>query len=311
MKAFITGGAGFIGRELVKQCLQNGFEVIIYDNFSVGPRSNLDEFRNKVTIIEADILDETTLLESLIIHKPEYVFHLAAIHFIPLCNENPTKAFQINVLGTISIIQSISKCDFVRSLIFSSTGAIYNDSDKPLSENEIPTPIDVYGQSKLLAEQVIEFYSKHKFKNTNVGIVRLFNNIGLYETNEHLFPHIVQELKKSYNTVSLGNTKTKRDYISTIDTACGLLKIAVNLNENFDVINLGTSKEYSAEEIIQIFSSKLNRHIKINSEYSRIRSSDKMHQIADITKVNQKYSWYPKCNVEEVIDDLINDAQLK
>lgn len=311
MKVFITGGAGFIGRELVKQCLEMGYEVVVYDNFSVAPRSNLYEFEGKVTIIEADILDEERLYSSLFFYKPEYVFHLAAIHFIPFCNANPTKAFQINLQGTICIAECVSKFDFIKCLVFSSTGAVYDDSNKPLNENDVPKPIDVYGISKLQAEEILIFYSKYKFNGTYLRIARLFNNVGLFETNEHLFPHIVNELKRNHDTVSLGNIKTQRDYISTYDTAKGLLAIANNSNEKYDIINLGTGIEYSAEVIVDIFSKKLGRPISIYCDASRIRQNDKMHQIADISKASLKYSWMPTIEIDTLIYELIKDAKIE
>src|SRR5579862_654953 len=92
----ITGGAGFIGRAVVACCLAEGMRVTVYDNLCVGQRENLDEFGDRVTLIEGDINDTATLNAALRDAAPDTLFHLAALHFIPYCNAHPTETLRVN-----------------------------------------------------------------------------------------------------------------------------------------------------------------------------------------------------------------------
>ena len=120
---FIIGGAGFVGSHLTEKCLVNGNEVFIYDNFSRGRRDFLPD-DPKLTIIEGDILDINLLTQSIDQADPDIIFHLAAIHFIPDCEETPEKALRVNVEGTQNVLNALKSKG--KTLIFASTGAIYD-----------------------------------------------------------------------------------------------------------------------------------------------------------------------------------------
>lgn len=309
MKILITGGAGFIGRCLAKKCVENGDEVLIYDNLSFGRPNNIAEFADKVTFVEGDILDQPLLVKTFLDFRPQLVYHLAALHFIPFCNDNPLTALRINADGTAGVFEAASAAGAVK-IVVASTGAIYRSTEFPLEEEvEVASPPDIYGLSKLLAEQICSYYSKAK--NIECIMARLFNNYGPYETNPHLIPHIIESLRDNDFKVKLGNVSTKRDYVNTDDTANGLLRLgATPVPGGFDIVNLGTGKEYTALEILQEMERICGRKIELEIDPSRLRPVDKPNQIAGTTKAAEKYGWRAQVSLEDGLRALLKHENL-
>jgi UDP-glucose 4-epimerase len=280
-RAFITGGAGFIGRWVVKRCLQDGYDVTVYDNLCAGTLDNLSEFADRITFHQADILDEERLASALQEAQPTVLFHLAAHHFIPFCNDNPGETLRVNVEGTHTVLDAAAKAG-VDVAIVASSGAIYPSVDDLISEDLTAAPVDVYGLSKLLTEQVCELFAR----TTDLKIVaaRLFNTYGAFETNPHLIPHIMESLHEG-PSVPLGNIHTKRDYIYVEDVAELLLAGAENAQKSYTVVNVGTGIEYSAEDVINHLSDLIGTPITIHQRANRKRSVDKLHQRADTTRL--------------------------
>lgn len=278
---FITGGAGFIGRWVVRRCLQDGHNVTVYDNLCAGTLDNLTDFSDQITFYEADIRDEDELSAAMAESRPNAVFHLAAHHFIPFCNENPLETLQVNVDGTYAVLTQAAAAG-ARTAVVASSGAVYPSVDDLLSEDMTTSPPDVYGLSKQLAEEV----TAHAANTTDLTCVaaRLFNTYGAYETNPHLIPHIVESLQSGPD-VPLGNIYTKRDYIYVEDVADLLVESARRASAPYTVVNVGTGKEYSAEEIVATIGELMGTDIDIDVDESRIRAVDKMHQRADTTRL--------------------------
>jgi len=278
---FITGGAGFIGRWVVRRCLRDGHNVAVYDNLSAGHLDNLAEFSDRITFFEGDILDVSRLSTAMAETKPDVVFHLAAHHFIPFCNEHPLETLRVNVDGTYAVLMQAADAG-AHTAVVASSGAVYPSVDDPLSEDMWTSPPDVYALSKRITEEVTEYAAD----NTSLTCVaaRLFNTYGAYETNPHLIPHIVESLQ-SGPTIALGNIHTKRDYIYVEDVADLLVESARHASGPYTLVNVGTGQEYSAEEIVKTIETLLETDIHVDVDEGRIRAVDKMHQRADTTRL--------------------------
>jgi len=292
---FITGGAGFIGRWLVARCLEEGLRVAVYDNLSTGKKENIVPFLKHIDFFEADILDYQSLKTSMDKVKPSVIFHLAAYHFIPFCNEHPLETIRVNVEGTYSVLRAATECGVAKAVI-ASTGAIYPSEESPLSEDKAVAPSDIYGLSKVLAEEIARFFANTT--QLRCIVARLFNTYGPYETNPHLIPHIIQSLHKAPR-VELGNIHTKRDYIYVEDVANLLLQCSRINDQRYVVINIGTGREYSAQEIVAEIADLMGIQIEIVISPERIRAVDKLHQIADITKLVQLTGSRPQHSLRE------------
>ncbi len=299
--AFITGGAGFIGRWLVARCLEEGLRVAVYDNLCAGRLENIAPFLERVDFFEADILDYQSLKASIKKTKPGVVFHLAAHHFIPFCNEHPLETMRVNVDGTYFVLSAAVECGVTTAVIVSS-GAIYASRDGPLSEDETPAPSDVYGLSKVLCEEIARFFAGTT--PLRCVVARLFNTYGPYEATAHLIPHIMKSLR-SGRYVELGNVHTKRDYVYVEDAADLLLRCSKINGVRYAVVNIGTGHEYSAQEIVAQISGLLRARIEVGIVPERVRAIDKLHQIADVARLVQLTGCRPRHTLKDGLRKLL------
>lgn len=293
-RILITGGAGFIGRWLAVQAARAGCGVVIIDDLWVGRREHLQGIEG-ITLVEGDIRDKTLVTAVLQENRIELVYHLAAIHYIPYCEQNPTEAFSINVGGTLSVLEAMRAAQ-VQRMVFASTGALYPPIEEPLTEDTPVQAHDIYGLTKLHAEQIIHYY--HQRHAIEATIARLFNTYGPYETNPHLLPHVIQTLKSGETTIRLGNLHPKRDYVYVEDVAEALYRLA-QLDEAYETYNIGTGTEYSVAEVVQLLSNVLERPIEIVQDPERVRPVDKMHQRACIEKIRNRLGWVPQTSLRE------------
>lgn len=182
-----------------------------------------------------------------------------------------------------------------RVAVLASSGALYPSQNCPLDEDLAVSPVDVYGLSKQLMEQIGQFISRTS--EMSCVAARLFNVYGPFETNPHLIPEIIESLKIG-PTVYLGNTHTKRDYIYVDDVAESLYQCATLPQGGYTAVNVGTGIEYSAEEIVGTLAQLLGSEIEIRIEPSRKRAVDKLFQRActlrfeKLTKTRSRTSLY-------------------
>ena len=301
MKILITGITGFIGSAVYKKFEEN--ELYAIDNLSFGNRSliNIPEAQFYLN----DIRDRNRVFEIFQAVQPDWVIHLAAIHFIPYCNRHPFESSQINIQGTKNILDASVRTKSVKKVLYASTAAVYPILDGPISENTTTGPLDIYGLSKLTGE-----YLCHDFNNrTQIPtiICRFFNAFGPNETNPHLIPSIQEQVLEGKREILLGNLEPKRDFIHTSDMANAIDLLMHKFEDGIDTFNLGQGQEYSVIEIVQAFEYCLGEKITIKQHPDRIRKSDRMHLLADVSKLKAFTGWEPKIGIVEGIKTLLNE----
>jgi UDP-glucose 4-epimerase len=242
---------------------------------------NLAPYLNRIEFFQADILDRSSVEAALAKVQPSIVFHMAAHHFIPFCDQHPCETLRVNVEGTHLVLSEAARHG-VGVAVLASSGSLYPSKDDVLSEELAAAPVDIYGLSKHLAEQVAHLISSAT--DLSCLAARLFNTYGPHETNPHLIPHIVENLRHG-SAVQLGNIHTKRDYIYVDDVAALLYSCAKNCTDPYTAVNVGTGTEYSAEEIVQTMAQILGHEITISIDASRVRPVDKLHQRADMRRL--------------------------
>ncbi|MCX7993747.1 MAG: NAD(P)-dependent oxidoreductase [Fimbriimonadales bacterium] len=290
----ITGGAGFIGRWLAKRCIEAGHTVCIVDNLSVGALENLMELEGRFEFVQTDLRETERIAQCLQRHDVQTVYHLAALHYIPYCEANPRETLEVNVLGTLSVLEAMRAAG-VNRLVFASTGALYPPLDTPLTEETPLEAQDIYGLTKLHGETTIAYYQQRY--GVQATIVRLFNTYGPYETNPHLLPHIINTLKQGARELTLGNLHPKRDYIYVEDVAEGFYRLGSGDAQG--VFNLGTGAEYSVQEVVDTLSELLGEPLRVVQDPARMRPVDKPHQRADVAKLRQTLDWKPTVSLRE------------
>ena len=287
MKTLVTGGAGFIG-------------CAVIDNLSFGKREFIkvsdDHF------FQADILDEHTIDNIFDSVQPDRVIHLAAVHFIPYCNQHPFESSNINIRGTIHVLNACKKYQ-VKKVFFASTAAVYPIYDEAVSENHPTGPMDIYGLSKLTGEHLCNEF--HLQTGVPVIICRFFNAFGPNETNPHLIPEIQNQINAGLRKIKLGNLTPKRDFIHTSDMANAVHSLMSYDSKGIDIYNLGRGIEYSVTEIVDAFSRELGETIEIEVDESRVRKVERMHLLADVSKLKST-GWQPLIGIDEGIATLIN-----
>ena len=208
----ITGGAGFIGRALVKRCLKSGHRVTVIDNLCAGKMDNLEPFLDQIDFHHMDILDGADVEKVMEQSQPTLVFHLGRASFHSLLRRAPPRDNPGQCRRNIRSFRG-SGPQGVRKAVIASTGALYRSTVAQLEESEEVAPGDVYALSKYMAEETARFIGKTT--ETACVAARLFNTYGPYETNPHLIPDIMSALRQG-PVLRLGNVKTKRDYIMSM-----------------------------------------------------------------------------------------------
>lgn len=303
MKILITGGAGFIGSAIVPALQAEDQDVYVLDNLSFGNRRfvTVDDEH----FVLADIRDRGTINKIISKLQPETIIHLAAIHFIPYCNEHPFEAADTNIRGTMNILDACRNLNSLKKIIFASTAAVYPIYDHALAEDHELHPLDIYGLSKLSGERLCREF----FQETQVDTIvcRFFNAFGPNETNPHLIPEIEKQLKKGMRKIKLGNLTPKRDFIHTFDMAEAIKRLYKLNDVGFEIFNLGRGKEYSVTDIVAAFERQLGEKIDIMVDPARVRKVEREHLLADVTKLKNRTGWEPLWDIDEGMKNLISN----
>lgn len=292
-KILVVGGAGFIGSHLTQKLVSLKYDVCVFDNLS-----NISKiYNNKLCKqVYGDISNIKDISDCVKEFKPDIMINLAAYHYIPNCIKDPEKTIRVNVMGTKNSLESIHKFSPNTKFLITSSAAVYKPDTKKHTEKSLIGPIEIYGESKKMAENVVEDYAK-KF-NIKYSILRLFNVYGYGNNTPHLIPTIIDQIKNK-KTISLGNINTKRDYIYVDSVVNAFIEIINNFNKNSNkIFNVGSGLASSAVDIVNIIENKLSNDKKYTSKKiiinkSKVRISDRPLLLSDISKIKKSLNWKP------------------
>ncbi len=309
---FVTGGAGFLGSEVVKQISASGGTAIVYDNFSSGKKEHLKNFP-RVIVVKGDIRNRLTIHKA--ISKSEYIINLAALPFIPDSFHYPQEFFDVNTNGTLNLIlESISKKN-IRNFVHISTSEVYGSAKKsPMDENHPLLPQSTYAVSKLAGEKAV--FTMHKEHGFPATIIRPFNTFGPNITQPYIIPEIIKQILTKKGIVKLGNINSERDFTYVSDTASGIILALFSKDAIGETINLGSGKSFKIKQIVKLVSSILDMKVKISINKDRLRPFDVNKLNCDNRKAKKILGWKPKISFEEGLEYTIdwikqNNLQLK
>ena len=301
-KILVTGGAGFIGSALITELEKIGHEIYVIDNLSFGNRDFIKIIDDE-NFYNLDILNHSQLDNTILAINPDWIIHLAAIHFIPYCNQHPFESSNINIQGTINILNTAKKLKNLEKVFFASTAAVYPICNQAIPETQQLQPMDIYGLSKLAGEHLMnEFYLQTSIPTI---ICRFFNAFGPKETNPHLIPEIQKQVNSGLRTIKLGNLEPKRDFIHTYDMARAVILLLEKFESKIDIFNLGSGREYSVVDVVNSFERQIGEKISIEVDQSRVRKVERMHLLADISKLKKYINWKPTISLDEGIKTLV------
>jgi UDP-glucose 4-epimerase len=298
-RILVTGGAGFVGSHLVERLRERGDDVHVLDDLS---RGKAEWLADGVSLHQVDIRDAARVRETVSDIEPTHVVHLAALHFIPAVDEAPALAHSINVEGTANVLAALAAAPPI-AIVFASTAAVYPNVEGPIDEALAIAPIDLYGRTKVEGEEMLrDFAGAHE---TDLVLARLFNVVGRRETNPHVLPEIVDQLRSGADAVSLGALDTRRDYVNASDVAAALAGLLDNHPTGASVFNVGTGRAVSVQEIVDACSAVLGRPIQIDHDAKRLRKVDRPELLANSSALRRQTGWSPEWSLERTLADLL------
>jgi len=320
---FITGGAGYIGSHACVELINAGHEVTVFDNFSNSQPEALVRIERitgkKPNFVNGDIRDGSALTESLKKSGAKAVIHFAGLKAVGESVEKPLSYYDNNVLGTLRLVEAMTKCG-VKTLVFSSSATVYGDPQAlPLTEDHPLSATNPYGQTKLVIENMLrDLYRSDP--TWRINILRYFNPVGAHVsgligedpqgTPNNLLPFVAQVavgrrecLNVWGNDYDTPDGTGVRDYIHVVDLAIGHLKALERLRDHQEclAINLGTGIGYSVIDMIKAFEKASSKVIPF--KVAERRPGDIASCYADPSFAISTLGWRAERSLEDMCKD--------
>lgn len=257
-KVFITGINGFTGKHLEAYLTNIGFEIY---------GSDLDNPLAK-NHFSCNILSETSLFEVLNSIKPDFIIHLAAISFVAAKDQN--NMYNVNVFGTLNLLNAIDKLSYKpKKVLIASSAAVYGNIEGVLNEQMCPQPVNHYGNSKLVMENMTKAY----FSKQNIIITRPFNYTGIGQENHFVIPKIVNHYKQKKSQIELGNIDVFREF-NDVDFVVKCYSELIMSKVDSEIVNVCSGNELSINNIIDVMNHLAGYSIKIVVNPELVRKNE-------------------------------------
>lgn len=249
-RVLVTGGAGFIGSHLAHALVERGDQVRVLDNFSTGTRENLAGIDKDIELIESDLLEPLHLEKA--VKGIEFVFHEAAFISVPESIENPRLCYQVNVQGTIDLLEAARQAGCKR-VVLASSAAVYGTSkDMPLHESAAPECLSPYAASKLFNETLAQLYSR--VYELPIVALRYFNVYGPRQSPRSAYaaviPKFIEALRSGNAPVVFGDGRQSRDFIFVEDVVRANLQAAETKDAGGLAFNICSGAESSLLDLL-------------------------------------------------------------
>lgn len=298
MRSLVTGGAGFIGSNLVDKLVELGHEVTVLDNLSTGQILNLKKVKNRIKFFKVDISKNKVNLKKYF-NNIDWVFHLAGIADNIPSIKNPELYFQTNVKGTLNILE-VCKKNKIKKLIYAASASCYGvPKYYPTKENSEINPIFPYALTKYLGENLVIHWGKiYSMPNISLRFFNAYgpraNTKGSYGSVFSIF--LAQRLAKKPLTI-VGDGKQTRDFIHVFDLVNAIIQ-AAKKGKNCEIYNIGSGREVSINLIAKIIGGR-----KINVSK---RPGETKRSLADISKFRSITKWKPKISIQKGVKMMLN-----
>lgn len=309
MKFLITGGAGFIGSSVTTRLLDAGHFVTCLDNFDdfYSPAIKRENLRNVLQnknflLVEGDIRNKTFLEKFLTQNKADAVIHLAARAGVRPSIDHPELYYDVNVMGTLSLLSAMRKAGITK-MIFASSSSVYGNNKKiPYSEDDsVDFPISPYAAAKKAAELLCHTY--HHLYDFDIFCLRFFTVYGPRQRPEMAIHKFALNIMNHIPIAMFGDGSTRRDYTYIDDIVSGVISAIHNL-KGYEIINLGESQTISLSDLIGL----LEKKIGLNAIVEKLpeQPGDVAVTNANILKAKRILNYSPETSIEEGIDKFVN-----
>ena len=295
MRALVTGGAGFIGSNIVDELINRGHQVVVIDNESAEENDRF-YWNEKAENHKLDICDYKKIEP--LFKNIDYVFHLAAQSRIQPAVKNPIRTVRVNCEGTTNILQA-SRENGVKKVIYSSTSACYGLANEPPLHEEMNTDcLNPYSVTKVGGEEICKMYTK--LFGLKTVTFRYFNVYGERQPTRGQYAPVIGLFKKQKDSgkpmTVVGDGLQTRDYTNVKDVVrANILAAESKRVGNGEVINIGVGKSYSVMDLVDMIGGE---HVFIPP-----RIGESRHTLADVSKANYLLEWEPEINLEDWLED--------
>ncbi len=318
MRILVTGGAGYIGSVTTDVLVERGHEVTVFDNLSRGHR---DAVSPRAAFVEGDLVDNALVLATLKERRIEAVIHIAGDALVGESMENPARYYRTNLVAGLSLLEAMRDAG-VRSIVFSSTCAVYGVPDRTPLDERMPTrPINPYGESKLAFEGALRWFCRaHGLKGV---VLRYFNAAGAgarsgerHDPETHLIPLVLDAASGTRPSVTIfgedyptRDGTCVRDYIHVLDLADAHL-LAIDFlrdrDPGMEVFNLGCGGQgHTIREVMEAVRKVTGRDVPVT--VGRRREGDPPVLVASSAKASRELGWRPsRAELETIIESAWN-----
>jgi nucleoside-diphosphate-sugar epimerase len=302
MKYLVTGGAGFIGSNIVRRLLkEKNARIVVFDNFSTGKRENLTDFVNdrRVEIIEGDLRDSSLIIEAS--RGVDIIFHEAALPSVTRSVKAPFTTNDVNVTGTLKLLQS-ARINHVRRVIYASSSSIYGDSKTlPKTEDMKPNPLSPYAVSKLAGEYYMNVYNR--LYGIETVILRYFNVYGPYQDPNSEYSGVIAKFIKAFmnnqQITVYGDGEQSRDF-TYVDDVVEANILAAKSKISGEVFNVAGGNRHSLNYMIGILKKIFNKK-EYPVIYTKFCQGDIKHSQAGVEKIKKNLNFITKINFKNGI----------
>lgn len=300
MKILVTGGAGFIGSNIVERLLELGHEPIVFDNLTSGYRENINP---TVKFFEGDVRNLAQLLEAA--KDCKVILHLAASVGNKRSIDHPQIDSEINLIGSLNVLETARAFE-IKRIVFSSSAGIFGElKTLPIDENHPQMPDSPYGVSKLAAEKMCLVYNK--IYNMHNICLRYFNVFGphqRYDAYGNVIPIFANQLLRREPVQIFGDGDQTRDFVNVHDVAEANINAALASNEVKGVFNIGSGTRISINELVRLMQDLSGINTEI--EYTAPRLGDVRDSLADISAARKYIGFSPKVDFNSGLSEYWN-----
>jgi UDP-N-acetylglucosamine/UDP-N-acetyl-alpha-D-glucosaminouronate 4-epimerase len=296
-RVLVTGGAGFIGSNLVRALLERGDDVRVLDNFSTGLRENLAGLEDEVEMVEGELRSYERVHNA--VRGVEVVFHQGALPSVPRSVQDPLTTNAVNVEGTLNVLLA-ARDEGIRRVVFASSSSVYgNTPTLPQHEEAPPTPIAPYGVAKLAAERYCSTFSR--VYSIETVALRYFNVFGPRQNPLSQYAAVVVKfihLVAAGEPLPIeGDGETSRDFTYVANVVDANLIAAERPGVGGSIVNVATGRQASVNDLADAIGAALGREVR--KEYLPERAGDVRDSWADVTEAERLLGWTPRIGLED------------
>jgi len=304
-KALVTGGAGFIGSNIVEELVSRGVRVKVLDDLYLGSEENLGEVRDDIEFIEGSVMDRETVEKA--VKGCDTVFHQAARSSSPMHKENPAQGARVNIEGFVNTVEA-AKDAGVEKIVYASTSSMYGSVEPPHREEDDVSPVNRYTASKMSRELYAKCYS-YRDEIQTTGL-RYFSVFGPHERSKGKFANIVSQflwkMQEGESPVIWGDGEQERDFVFVEDVVSANIKAAQRLEDaDGEVFNVGTGDPTTFNEVVEKLNDKLGTSIEAERVENPRDNYVRKHR-ADNSKAKRVLGWKPGYSFEEGLQKTVD-----